>query len=148
VKENMVVEDFAMDIEDPEDEEFEFAKVNSETPSDKDSSTDTLAPFPSAPPFPAEKYQSAWNAVKKHRQKTRSVKFPVQSTRSSDTSPVPANHSVRDDQPIVPGDVNVSVDSGDGVKVVLEGESLRQVEESKVISGKTKKGKVERKTAK
>lgn len=105
-----------------------------------------LPPFASKPPFPHQEFRAAWKDIKKHYDKAREEATPSTIITSLESAPIPReslppNEAVlrRHDTLILPHDINVNIDSGqDAPQRVMEGENLRQVEESHLLAPKPK----------
>lgn len=157
-KERVVVNEPPPEEEFEEEEMPEEKPVAMKSPPENTTTPPQLSPFPSKPAFPAAQYNAAWKDVKKHFETIRkqaqteqskngqapevtlSPETPTSETKH-DTVVAPdallANQAVlrRQDTPVIPHDTDLTPESGpDALKAVMEGESLRQVEESHLLA--------------
>ena len=157
-KERVVVNEPPPEEEFEEEETPEEKPVAMKSPLENTTTPPELAPFPSKPAFPVAQYNAAWKDVKKHFETIRkqaqneqskngqasevtlSPETPTSQTKH-DTVVAPdallANQAVLrwQDTPVIPHDTDLTPESGpDALKAVMEGESLRQVEESHLLA--------------
>jgi superfamily II DNA/RNA helicase len=104
-----------------------------------------LPPFPSKPPFPREQYRAAWKNVKSYYDKIRDEGSPSSETAvsNSESPPIllesllPNKTVLRQSTPILPQDISLIPGSNQDVfQHVIEGETLRQLEESNLLAPK------------
>jgi superfamily II DNA/RNA helicase len=102
--------------------------------------------FPPKPEFPLQQYREAWKGVNEYYAKNKDGFSSSGFLSATEVTPLKSNlHNEavhgRDDPPIVPADISLSTNNPEDVKAALQGESLRQVEEAKLIApGPRKRG--------
>ena len=146
------------------DEEEDADSIIPEPTSDnQEVNSKPLEPFPLRPPFPTKQYLAAWKDIMSFYKQSRSpdtqsteILRPAywildnvthstgerQGVKTEQDNSIPPeallpNEAVlkRHDVPILPLDINITTESGEDVlKHVMEGESLRQLEESHLLA--------------
>jgi hypothetical protein len=128
------------------DEELEDDTILTTAESDKPTQTKPLEAFGRSPEFPKEQYQAAVKIVREYyRNRTNSSNsvppVNVEETQASESTIPPEallpNQAVlqRQDKPILPHTDNLTTKSSpEDIKLAMEGESLRQLEESQITS--------------
>lgn len=151
-------------IKETEEEEDDTDSIHLETTSQShETDSKPLEPFPLKPPFPLQQYRAAWKDIASFYQQSRSTASQSADSMTSETAISDLGHDgltandhppekteqaitpeallpneavlKRQDAPILPLDTTITPESGEQVlKHVMEGESLRQVEESHLLA--------------